>query len=534
MALGAKEAFQRALREPVLKATWRVLGTVYLLAGASFLRQSIRNLSGGGLGPHLPVGLLLLWGTAVLLLLLVPLGFNRAQERSRHPWISLLDGAVFTVALSQFLWMWVLHPIARRAGLPLPNRIGVLLLFGTVAAALGLSFHVMAKRQSIRGPIGACAAALIWLMTLLPWWAKINFLQELRLAHPFRIGLLGTFMLLWLTVRIAWPPEAARRQTSQPWLMTWLPYLPAGAAFLGAFLHDLLFPGTHDRVDAVLLGSLAFLVLLRQVAAFHEIWSLKQHLEEKVEARTRELAESSRLLLRTQRMNLIATLGAGIAHDLNNLIGVALLNLDMLAPELQPPGAAVNPSLESLRSSLTKAGQLTQRLMGFGADNSREGKSVELTAHLRSLQPILRALVPHAISLDLVCSEEALFVPGNPGLIDQVVVNLVVNARDATPPGGRILVKAEVLPDSTPQPGWVCLSVTDTGVGIPLENLERIFEPFFSTKAAGTGTGLGLGSVKAVVENLGGRIRVQSSLGEGSCFTVHLSRVEPPPQPLSP
>jgi signal transduction histidine kinase len=132
-----------------------------------------------------------------------------------------------------------------------------------------------------------------------------------------------------------------------------------------------------------------------------------------------------------------------------------------------------------------------------------------------------------AIRLEIEDNSGPLFVPGNAGLIDQVVVNLVMNARDATPAGGSIRVKAEPLPASPGQGACVCLSVADSGTGIPPEHLARIFEPFFSTKAAGKGTGLGLGSVKAVVENLGGSIQVDSVPGQGSRFRARLPQVSP-------
>jgi signal transduction histidine kinase len=497
-----------------------------LLAALAFGRQAWRDLTGQGLAGHLQMGTLLAFLVAIPLLLLVVLGFNRTEARSRHPWNAFLDGAVFTVALNQVLWMWVLQPIMLRAGLPGPYRVGVLVLFGMVSAGVGVSLHIMAKRGFAWGPLGALTGALVWLITILPLWVYANFLQQLRPAHPFRFLFLGALLLLWLVARLPWR-EAATAHRSRPWVMNLLPYVPAGMAFLGVFLHDLVFPHPPDRINTLLLGTLAFLVLIRQVVAFHEIWNLKQSLEDKVAARTRQLAESSLLLLKTQRMNLIATLGAGVAHDLNNLIGAALLNLDLLESESPATESFPDPSWAALRGSLTKAGQLTQRLMAFGSEETREVGGVELSGHLRSLLPILRALVPAAIRLEIDCAPEPLLVPGNAGLIDQVVVNLVLNARDATPAGGVIRVKAEPLPASTEQRAGVCLSVADSGTGIPSEHLARIFEPFFSTKEVGKGTGLGLGSVKAVVENLGGTIQVDSVVGQGSRFSANLPRVNP-------
>ncbi|HEX7554764.1 MAG TPA: ATP-binding protein, partial [Geothrix sp.] len=487
-------------------------------------------LMGVGLPTNLPMGLLLAFLGAILLLLLVVMGFNRAEARSRHPWNAFLDGAVFTVALNQILWMWVLQPIVQRAALPGPHRVGVLMLFGMVSAGVGLSLHAMAKRGLFWGPVSALAGTFVWLIVILPWWVQANFLQQLRPAHPFRFMMLGGFLLLWLVARLPWR-EAATSQHGRPWVMNLLPYVPAGMAFLGTFLHDLFFGFAPDRLNILMLRSLAFLVLIRQVVAFHEIWDLKQSLEAKVEARTRELAESSRLLMRTQRMNLIATLGAGVAHDLNNLIGAALLNLDLMESEPTAAAPFPNRSWSALRGALTKAAQLTQRLMAFGAEETRPDGGVELSGHLQSLQPILRAMLPSVIRLEIEGAAGPLFVPGNPGLIDQVVVNLVINARDATPAGGTIRVKAEPLPASPGQRACVCLSVADSGTGIPPEHLARIFEPFFSTKEAGKGTGLGLGSVKAVVDSLGGSIQVHSVVGQGSRFSANLPRVNPGQHP---
>jgi len=528
MALGTVEAFQRAQEEPHLRRPWRVLGGVFLLVGLVLGRQGVSNLRGVRLPSHVPSLDLWAWCFVALLLMMIPIGFNRAQSRSLRPWVRLLDGATFTVASNQVLWMWVLHPIVSRAGLPWQLRLGILAAFGLIFAGLGLSLHSLLKRGTARGPGGALVAAYLGIAAIVPWWVHINFMQELRPAHPFRLALLGPFLLLWLSVRLPWPPGLPERRERSKGLNL-LPYLPAGFAFLGAFLHDLLRPTPHDLLGTLLLGGLALLVLLRQIVAFQEIWRLKQTLEAKVEARTRELADSSRLLLRTQRMNLIATLGAGLAHDLNNLIGAALLRVDLMEPELGDPQSQDPQDWEALRVSLTKAGQLTQRLMAFGTEGAEALGTVDVNAHLRSLQPLLRALVPRATALDVSCGSEALLVPGNPGLIDQVLVNLVVNARDATPQGGRIEVKAERLAESPGDPLRVCLSVVDSGSGIPPEDQERIFQPFFSTKEAGKGTGLGLGSVKAVVEGLGGRILLHSVVGEGSRFSVLLPQDVPSP-----
>jgi signal transduction histidine kinase len=526
MALGMAEAFLRAVREPVHRLAWRVFGACFFLICLTLGRQSVQNLVEGGLPSHLSLGGLWSWGLVILLLLLITVGFNRAQSRSRHPWIALLDGAVFTVALNQMLWLWIIQPIAQRAELPWPHRVGVIGIFGLAATSVGLSLHVLAKRGSFRGPLGVFSGALIWITILLPWWVKINFLQELRPAHPMRLLLLGAFLLLWGVVRTPWSAGPGQPRRLRPWLVNLLPYLPAGFAFFGAFIHSLVFPATPDWLNTSLLGSLAFLVLLRQTVAFHEIWRLKQTLEDKVETRTRELAESSRLLLQTQRMNLIATLGAGVAHDLNNLICAASLNLDLMEAEGHgAAGAAAQGRMATLRVALSKAGELTQRLMSVGAEEAKAKGLVELAGHLRGLEPVLQALVPRNTQLVIEPGEGALCVPGHSGLIDQLVVNLVMNARDATRHGGSIRVTAEALGASQDEGDSVCLSVVDTGVGIAPDHLDRIFEPFFSTKGPGNGTGLGLGAVKAVVDGLGGTIQVHSVVGQGTRFAVHLPRV---------
>ncbi len=245
-----------------------------------------------------------------------------------------------------------------------------------------------------------------------------------------------------------------------------------------------------------------------------------------------ELKELEARLLHSQKLESIGRLAGGVAHDFNNLLTVILGSASLAETDPTITGTRALTHLRNIREASDRAAQLTSRLLTFARKQVVRLRAVDLSAVVRDLHDMLRRLLGEAVALELALADGLPTVRADPVQLEQVIVNLVVNARDAMPHGGRLTLEtsrhvvaggaggaaeAEGLP-----PGeYVRLRVVDTGQGMSPSVLTHVFEPFFTTKE-GTGTGLGLATCYGVVTQLGGQITVQSAPERGSTFTVHL------------
>lgn len=239
-------------------------------------------------------------------------------------------------------------------------------------------------------------------------------------------------------------------------------------------------------------------------------------------------------LRQAQKLEDIGRLAGGVAHDFNNLLTCIMGNL-ALAEVAAAEGGDARPFLEECNRAVDSAAGLTKHLLAFGRKRSLNPRLVDLSALVGNVEGILRRLIGENISLSTECAEDIGLVKVDPSQLEQVLVNLVVNARDAISGHGSITLRTEntQLEAGDPQrpaklaPGsYVVLSVEDTGQGMSELVLRRLFEPFFTTKEQGEGTGLGLSTVYGAAEQNGGTVSVQSTIGQGSHFRVYLPRAE--------
>lgn len=238
--------------------------------------------------------------------------------------------------------------------------------------------------------------------------------------------------------------------------------------------------------------------------------------------------EMERRLLEQQKMEAIGQLAGGIAHDFNNLM-VGVLGYAELLREHNASGSDASRTADVIISAVHQASELTAQLLGYAGKGKHKIGVVDLGLCVRKVHKLLKRTLDRKVSVTLDLAE-GVFVKGDPTQIEQVILNLAVNARDAMPEGGRLTftLRKGILPSdmegystgSGPLEAAV-LETQDTGLGIPRKNMERIFEPFFTTKAE-EGTGMGLATVYGIVVNHGGRVDVESTPGEGSVFTVYL------------
>ncbi|HXF59084.1 MAG TPA: ATP-binding protein, partial [Candidatus Saccharimonadales bacterium] len=255
----------------------------------------------------------------------------------------------------------------------------------------------------------------------------------------------------------------------------------------------------------------------------------------------RDVTEKVRLeeqLRQAQKMEAIGSLAGGIAHDFNNLLTAIQGFSDLALTRLSNP-EAVKRDLEEVRRAAVRAAALTRQLLIFSRQQVLEPRPVSVNLLVHELGKMLRRLIGEDIELTMSCEEPASMILADPGQIEQVIINLVVNARDAMPEGGELGIetsRTEIdAPYAATRPGlkagsYVLLSVSDTGTGMSAETQARIFEPFFTTKEPGKGTGLGLATVYGIVKQCEGDVQVLSELGEGTTFNILLPLLTEPVQ----
>jgi PAS domain S-box-containing protein len=234
-------------------------------------------------------------------------------------------------------------------------------------------------------------------------------------------------------------------------------------------------------------------------------------------------------LRQAQKMQAVGQLAGGIAHDFNNLLTVINGQVQMALTELSA-GDPLRERLEDVESAADRASKLTRQLLAFGRFQIAETKVLDLNAIVAGMTHLLSRLIGANLELKFVPGKDLGHVSADPAQVEQVLMNLVINAKDASPAGGALTIStANVRMESGAQAGeFVALTVADMGHGMSSEIQARIFEPFFTTKGPGDGTGLGLATVYSIVKQSKGFITVDSAPGSGARFTVLLPRVEAP------
>jgi two-component system, cell cycle sensor histidine kinase and response regulator CckA len=272
-------------------------------------------------------------------------------------------------------------------------------------------------------------------------------------------------------------------------------------------------------------------------AAIASVWAYRLHLQTAHDVAQRAELEYHRsreqLAQQAQKMEAVGQLAGGIAHDFNNLLTVISGHCEMMQSDV-PAGSVLSDDLTQVRRAAERAAALTRQLLAFGRRQLLQPKRLDVNRVVTSVEPMLRRVIGADIKIDVELELDNCVVVADEGQLEQVIVNLAVNARDAMPRGGTLRISTGtsrvdtplLLGDSTvPRGDYVTLAVQDSGVGMDAATRSRVFEPFFTTKEVGKGTGLGLATVYGIVKQSRGYVTLASEPGFGSTFSIFFPRV---------
>jgi hypothetical protein len=469
-----------------------------------------------------------------------------AWERLQHaPWTVVVGIPTAAILAADKGWA------QRDLALVLLTVIGVLALAGYVAGRLSQPIETLkADAQALAGgdltrrsgittksEVGTLATAFNQMAETIEWQTASLLQSELRYRMLFE----GSPMPMWV------------------WDATTLRFLAVNNActarygwtreqFLERTIRDVLAPSELPRFEALAtierspVGRTSRWIHLTKRGeqfAVQTYWSsidwadrpcnltIIEDLSERHRAEA-DLAASQEQLRQMQKIEAVGNLAAGVAHDFNNLLTAILGSCDMAMLAL----AADDPAqveMKYVRDAAIRATDLTKRLLIFSRQQAMEPQDVDVRGIVRGMQPLLTRTLGEQIVLDVRLSDTPCVVRIDPGQMEQIVLNLLLNSRDALARGGTVIVDVRrVVGESANDPvgpgDWVMFAVTDTGTGMDAATAARVFEPFFTTKERGRGTGIGLAVVFGIVQSAGGRIHLETAVGAGSSFRVYLPR----------
>ena len=270
-----------------------------------------------------------------------------------------------------------------------------------------------------------------------------------------------------------------------------------------------------------------------------ELRQLNETLEARVAEAVQERLTAEDALRQAQKMEAVGQLTGGIAHDFNNMLAVVLSGLSLLQRRLEKGDTDVDKYITAAREAAHRAAGLTQRLLAFSRQQSLSPQALNANRMVSEMSELLRRTLGETIDMETVLAGGLWQVHADANQLENAVVNLAVNARDAMPEGGRLTIETAnchlddvyAAEHAIPAGQYVMVAVTDTGCGMPPDVVAKAFDPFFTTKGVGKGTGLGLSQVFGFVKQTGGHVKIYSELGQGTSVKIYLPRFYGPAEP---
>ncbi len=413
---------------------------------------------------------------------------------------------------------------------PFPGRMAHITAFNFCIAGFSVLLFAFSEKRANISQVFAATTGLSALFAVIGYLYGLPVLygsvQYTSMALHTGVG----FMICSVSVLFCYPDLGLMSVLTNSYQGGWLArkllpvavLVPAG---LGAVcIHSRLFSSdVRLNIACLVVSQMVLFVALVWILAF----VLNRAEAEKATAQD-ALARSEKLLQQSQKMEAIGLLAGGVAHDFNNLLAVINGYSDLLLERIDLPEPD-RRSLEQIKQAGNSAASLTRQLLMLSRQQVVEPVVLNINQIVGNLDKMLRRLIKENIQFSFVLDPQLDRVKADPGQIEQIVLNLVVNARDAMPNGGALRIQTKNVEKTAPQSGpesspgrFVLLEVTDTGTGMDQQTQAHIFEPFFTTKAVGKGTGLGLATVYGIVKQSNGHIEVQSALGRGSSFQIYL------------
>jgi len=411
-----------------------------------------------------------------------------------------------------------------------PGRMTHITAFNFCIAGLSLLLLALSERRASIAQGLAATTGLSSMFAIIGYLygvpALYGSIEYTSMALHTGLG----FLIGSLSVLFSRPDLGLMSVLTNPYPGGWLArkLLPVAAlapAGLGAVcIHSGLFSSdVRLNIASLVVSQMVLFMALVWILAF----VLNRAEGEKATAQE-ALARSEKLLQQSQKMEAIGLLAGGVAHDFNNLLAVINGYSDLLLERGDLPESD-RRSLEQIKQAGGSAASLTRQLLMLSRQQVVEAVVLNINQTVGNLDKMLRRLIKENIQFSFVLDPQLDRVKADPGQVEQIVLNLVVNARDAMPNGGTLRIQTKNVEKSNSQAGlgvspsrFVLLEVTDTGTGMDQQTQAHIFEPFFTTKAVGKGTGLGLATVYGIVKQSGGHIEVQSAPGRGSSFQIYL------------
>ncbi|HEV7255871.1 MAG TPA: ATP-binding protein [Mesorhizobium sp.] len=289
-----------------------------------------------------------------------------------------------------------------------------------------------------------------------------------------------------------------------------------------------------ERSERVMMGLAAQAAIgIDNARLFEAVQRANADLEERVRERTAELEQAHEALRQSQKMEAVGQLTGGIAHDFNNMLAVVIGSLDLLGRRIGTGDARAKRHVDAATDGARRAALLTQRLLAFSRQQPLRPEPIEANKLVAGMSDLLRHSLGADVQLETVLAGGLWRTHADPNQLENVILNLAVNARDAMPEGGRLTIETQnahldaryAAAHLGVTPGqYVLIAVTDTGTGMPQEVIAKAFDPFFTTKEVGKGTGLGLSQVYGFVKQSGGHVKIYSEPGQGTTVKVYLPR----------